>query len=87
METAPIHYMLSYSSFLKFFRVDWWLNAKELGQKMKKTLIQRHYFLSVGLRDACMKANWWGNKELLTDSKGIADARLFNPLSLPDRWF
>lgn len=36
METAPIHYMLSYSSFLKFFRVDWLLNAKELGQKMKK---------------------------------------------------
>lgn len=57
METAPIHYMLSYSSFLKFFRVDWLLNAKELGQKMKKTLIQRHYFLSVGLRDACIKAN------------------------------
>lgn len=87
METAPIHYMLSYSSFLKFFRVDWLLKAKELGQKMKKTLSQRHYFLSVGLRDACMKANWWGNKELLTDSKGIADARLFNPLSLPDRCF
>lgn len=57
METAPIHYMLSYSSFLKFFRVDWLLNAKELGQKVKKTLSQRHYFLSVGLRDACMKAN------------------------------
>ena len=57
METAPIHYMLSYSSFLKFLRVDWLLNAKELGQKMKKTLIQRHYFLSVGLRDACIKAN------------------------------
>lgn len=56
METAPIHYILSYSSFLKFFRVDWLLNAKELGQKMKKTLSQRHYFLSVGLRDACMKA-------------------------------
>lgn len=56
METAPIHYMLSYSSFLKFFHVDWLLNAKELGQKMKKTLSQRHYFLSVGLRDACMKA-------------------------------
>ena len=56
METALIHYMLSYSSFLKFFRVDWLLNAKELGQKMKKTLSQRHYFLSVGLRDACMKA-------------------------------
>lgn len=36
METAPIHYMLSYSSFFKFFRVDWLLNAKELGQKMKK---------------------------------------------------